>query len=113
MTITDTGRRAALRRRDVTSRFYTVTHDSVATFLFADIAGFTALTEAHAVLRVTRRQRWVANTLAGLAEIALLRHDVERATALLEDARDRYASRSDLYGVAAVEERLAELQRSR
>ena len=29
------------------SRFFPVTDDSTATFLFADIAGFTALTEAH------------------------------------------------------------------
>ena len=50
-----------------------------------------------------RRERWIANTLAGLAEVALLRGDVERAAALLADARDRYAARDDALGVADVE----------
>ena len=37
-----------------------------------------ALLEARAVLGATQRERWIANTLAGLAEVALLRGD-ERA----------------------------------
>ena len=47
------------------------------------------------MLGATQRERWIANTLAGLAEVALLRGDVERAAALLADARERYASRDD------------------
>jgi hypothetical protein len=65
-----------------------------------------ALEEARVVLEATQRERWIANTLAGLAEVALLRGDVERASALLVDARDRYAARDDTLGVADVEERL-------
>ncbi len=62
--------------------------------------------EARAVLGPTQRERWIANTLAGLAEVALLRGDGKRASALLADARDRYAARDDALGVADVEERL-------
>ena len=58
------------------------------------------------MLGETQRERWIANTLAGLAEVALLRGDAERASALLADARDRYAARDDALGVADVEERL-------
>ena len=58
------------------------------------------------MLGATRRERWIANTLAGLAEVALLRGDVDRASALLDDARDRYAARDDASGVASVDERL-------
>ena len=54
----------------------------------------------------TGRERWIANTLAGLAEIALLRGDPKRAYALLADARDRYCARDDALGVADVDERL-------
>ena len=59
--------------------------------------------------RRTQRERWIANTLAGLAEVALLRGDLERAAALLGDARERYALRDDALGVADVEKRLAAL----
>ncbi len=62
------------------------------------------------MLGATRRERWIANTLAGLAEVALLRGDRERACALLADARERYAARDDALGVADVEERLRDLR---
>jgi hypothetical protein len=68
-----------------------------------------ALLEASAVLRATGRERWIANTLAGLADIALLCGDARRASALLTDARDRYAARGDALGVADVEDRLRAL----
>ena len=71
-----------------------------------------ALQEAREVLEATQRERWIANTLAGLAEVALLRGDEEHASALLADARERYASRDDALGVADVEERLSVLLRS-
>jgi hypothetical protein len=61
------------------------------------------------VLRETQRERWVANTLTALAEIAVLRDDVESAAVLLAEARDRYAVRDDALGVASVDERLAQL----
>ena len=44
------------------------------------------------MLGETQRERWLASTLAGLAEVAVLRGDIELARrALLPDARDRYA----------------------
>jgi hypothetical protein len=49
------------------------------------------------------------NTLAGLAGVALLRVDVEQASVLLADARDRFAARHVALGVADVEERLRDL----
>jgi tetratricopeptide (TPR) repeat protein len=72
-----------------------------------------ALKEALAVLAPTLRERWIANTLSGLAEVALQRGNVERASSLLADARSRYAARHDASGVASVEERFAELQSAR
>jgi ATP/maltotriose-dependent transcriptional regulator MalT len=65
-----------------------------------------ALQEARVVLEATGRQRWIANTLAGLAEVALLRGEIERARALLGEARDRYVARGDVLGAADVDERL-------
>ena len=59
------------------------------------------------MLEATGRDRWIANTLAGLAEVALLRGDADRARALLLEARERYAARDDAVGVADVDERLA------
>jgi hypothetical protein len=61
------------------------------------------------VLVPTQRERWIANTLAGLAEVALLRGDEKRASELLTDARERYAARHDAVGAADVEERLRAL----
>ena len=68
-----------------------------------------ALLEAHEVVRETGRERWIANTLAGLAEVALLRGDLQRALELFTEARDHYAARDDAPGVADVEERLRAL----
>ena len=65
-----------------------------------------ALREALAVLGETQRERWIASTLAGLAEVAALRGDVEGAAQLFQDARARYASRDDALGVATIDERL-------
>jgi tetratricopeptide (TPR) repeat protein len=65
-----------------------------------------ALLEARAVLGATRRERWIANTLAALAEIALLRDDLPKASALLGEARERYVARDDHLGVADVDGRL-------
>jgi len=65
-----------------------------------------ALQEARSVLGETQRERWIANTLAGLPEVAVLHGDAERASALLADTRHRYAARDDALGVAEVEERL-------
>ena len=47
------------------------------------------------MLEATGRERWIANTLAGLAEVSLLRGDADRARALLVEARERYAARDD------------------
>jgi hypothetical protein len=69
-----------------------------------------ALREARTVLVPTGRERWIATTLAGLAEVALLRGDPQRACALFTDARDRYAARDDALGVAEVEKRLHALR---
>ncbi len=62
-----------------------------------------------AVLGETQRERWIASTLAGLAEVALLRGDVEQAPSSSRDARDRYAARDDALGVATIDERLRSL----
>ena len=69
-----------------------------------------ALQKARGVLDPTGRERWIANTLAGLAEVALLRGDRPRARALFAEAGDRYAARDDALGVADVEERLRALR---
>ena len=72
-----------------------------------------ALHEAYDVLGETQRERWIANTVSGLAEVAFLRGDLEQASALLTDARTRYALRDDVLGIATVDERLAQLQSDR
>ena len=69
----------------------------------------SALQEAYTVLGATQRERWLATTLAALAEVALARGETDRAAELLADARARYASRDDALGVASVDERLARL----
>nr|MBA3842735.1 AAA family ATPase [Actinomycetota bacterium] len=69
-------------------------------------AAEAALEEAHVVLEVTHRERWLASTLVGLAEVAMLRGDPDRAAGFLRDARQRYAARDDLGGVASIDERL-------
>ncbi|MBV8218364.1 MAG: tetratricopeptide repeat protein, partial [Solirubrobacterales bacterium] len=65
-----------------------------------------SLERARRVLGPTQRERWIANTVAGLAEIALEQGNPDRAVALLREARERYASRHDTLGVEDVEERL-------
>ncbi|HEY1370766.1 MAG TPA: tetratricopeptide repeat protein [Gaiellaceae bacterium] len=65
-----------------------------------------ALEEAFVVLSETGRDRWIAYTAVGLAEAATLRRDDERATAMLLEARDRFAAKGDASAVRAVEERL-------
>jgi tetratricopeptide (TPR) repeat protein len=72
-----------------------------------------ALEEAQAVLGHTEMSRWIAHTLAGLAEVAVLRGDDERARELLSQARERYAQRQDTLGVAAVDKRLRSMQSRR
>jgi tetratricopeptide (TPR) repeat protein len=71
-----------------------------------------SLREALAILGETQRDRWIAHTLGGLADVAALRGDVERAAALFADARDRYASTDDTAGVASVETRLSALAKA-
>ena len=61
------------------------------------------------MLGETQRERWIAHTLAGLAEVAALQGDAERAATLFGDARDRYAATGDELGVASVEARLRAL----
>ena len=65
--------------------------------------------KARAVLEVTRRERWIANTVAALAQIATLQGQLDKATALLDDACRRYALADDELGVAATRRRLREL----
>ena len=69
-----------------------------------------ALTEAYTVIRATHRERWIANTLLGLAEVATLRDDPSRAADMLQEARERYAASRDAAGVENVEQRMRELQ---
>ena len=47
------------------------------------------------MIGVTQRERWIAYTLAGLAEVAALQGDAGRAATLFADARERYASTGD------------------
>ena len=54
-----------------------------------------ALREALAVLGETRRERWIAQTMAGLGEVTALRGDPEGAAVLFADARERYAASDD------------------
>jgi len=44
-----------------------------------------------AVLRKTQRDRWIAHTLAGLADVSAIRGDTETVE-LLAEARERFAS---------------------
>jgi predicted ATPase len=76
-------------------------------------AAEAALDEARTVLGETRLERWNAHTFAALAEVAVLQGDRQRAAGLLADARERYAAKHDSIGVAAVDERIADLQSGR
>jgi hypothetical protein len=62
------------------------------------------------VLAATRRERWLAHTLVGLAEVAVLRGELERADALFRQAHERFSLVEDEARVAAVAERLAALR---
>ena len=64
-----------------------------------------ALREARSVLEETQRERWLASTLVGLADVASLRGDEQGAATLLADARERYAASGDASGVETVDER--------
>jgi len=72
-----------------------------------------SLLKARAVLEVTCRERWIANTVAALAQIATLRGQSERAAALFADARRRFARADDAIGVAETEWQSRELSRLR
>jgi tetratricopeptide (TPR) repeat protein len=73
----------------------------------------TALEEARAVVGETDRQGWIAVTVATLAEIAQLRADPERATALFELAAEQYSASGDEVGVAAMRARAQSLANDR
>jgi hypothetical protein len=73
----------------------------------------SALREALAVLGETRRERWIAQTVADLAEVTVLQGDTARAAALFADARERYAATDDELGMASVDDRLRELAKGR
>src|SRR4029077_1702091 len=68
-----------------------------------------ALEEARVVLVETHRERWIAHTLAGLAEIAALQGDNDRALELFRDVLARYAAADDEAGIASAEARLEAL----
>ena len=62
--------------------------------------------EALRVAAETGRDRWVAQTIARLADTALLRGDRARAEVLLTEARDLYAFTRDEIGAAQLAARL-------
>jgi len=61
------------------------------------------------VLAVTGRERWIANTVAAQAQVAALGGAPDRAAALLDEARERYAAGDDAIGVAEMQWRSREL----
>jgi predicted ATPase len=69
-------------------------------------AADAALREALAIVGETQRDRWIAHTLASLAQVSSLRGDAEGAEALFAEARERYALTGDELGVASVDEQL-------
>jgi predicted ATPase len=66
-----------------------------------------SLLKAKAVLEVTRRQRWIANTVNALGHIATLQGQSQKAAALFDDARRRSALTDDAIGL--IESQLAAL----
>jgi hypothetical protein len=58
------------------------------------------------VLGATQRERWIAHTVAGLAEVALLKGDQERASTLFRDVLARYQATDDELGTESVQARL-------
>jgi predicted ATPase len=73
------------------------------------VAAEAALEEALAVVSKTGRDRWIAQTLAGLGEAAARGGDKERAALLFADARALFVAKGDADGTAVVEGRLREL----
>ena len=66
------------------------------------------------MLGATRRERWIANTLAGLAEVAVLRGHVGQGRWHCSLTRaSAMRSRDDALGVADIERRLRELANER
>lgn len=68
-----------------------------------------SLREALDLLHETRLERWIAHTLAALAEVSLLRGDEAGAVEQLADASERYRRAADPAGLAAVRSRLESL----
>jgi predicted ATPase len=71
------------------------------------------LQEARAVVGETDRQRWIAVTIATLAEVARLRGDPEHAVALFEQAREHYLAGGAQDGAEAIDDRLRSLAKDR
>jgi ATP/maltotriose-dependent transcriptional regulator MalT len=61
-----------------------------------------SLEEARAVVGATERQRWIAATLAALAEVAQLRGDAARAASLSRQAGGHYRAGGDGASAAAM-----------
>jgi tetratricopeptide (TPR) repeat protein len=68
-----------------------------------------SLREALDLSREARLERWIAHTLAALAEVSLLRGDHAGAVEQLTDASERYRRAADPAGLAAVRTRLESL----
>ena len=68
-----------------------------------------ALLKARAVLETTGRERWIANTVAALAQIATFEGHLDKAASLLADTSRLYARADDAIGVADAALRLREL----
>src|SRR5262249_9355638 len=82
-------------------------------FARGDVDGAeAALRSGVDVLDEPRLERWTAHTLAGLAEVAVLRGEPAQAIELLQNATARYGT-SDPGGPAAALQRIEELQRRR
>jgi predicted ATPase len=71
------------------------------------------LQEARAVAGETERPRWIAVTLATLAEVAQLRDDADRAREYFEQARELYLAGGSEVDAAAVHARLQSIANSR
>src|SRR5262249_27959473 len=76
-------------------------------------AADAALREARVVLGVTTRERWIAETDAGLAETAVRLGDAERAAELFAAARARYEASGDAESVAYLDERMKQVAKPR
>ena len=76
-------------------------------------AAEAALEDALASRTGGGRDRWHAETLARLAEVALIRNDRQRAAALFTEARERFVSGYDDAAAAGIDERLRALAKPR